>query len=38
MLLEIPNYASLVERLAVLLRPGGMIVLVEAEPRFVRGP
>ncbi|RSH94656.1 hypothetical protein EHS25_004461 [Saitozyma podzolica] len=35
MLLEIPNYASLVERLAVLLQPEGMIVLVEAEPRFL---
>ncbi|WVR03817.1 hypothetical protein IAU60_000813 [Kwoniella sp. DSM 27419] len=29
--LETPNFARLVERLAVTLRPGGLLVLVEAE-------
>lgn len=35
MLLEVPAYPSLIERLAVLLRPGGLLIAVEVEPRYV---
>lgn len=34
-MLEVPDYASIIERLAVTLRPGGMLVMMEAEPCFV---
>jgi tRNA A58 N-methylase Trm61 len=35
LLLDMPHYSSLIERLAVILRPGGMLVLIEAEPNYV---
>lgn len=37
MLLEIPQYTTMLERLAVTLRPGGLLVLVEGEPTYVSG-
>lgn len=33
--LLLAQYGTLMERLAVILRPGGLLVLVEEEPRFV---
>ena len=30
-----PHYPRLVERLAYILRPGGLLVVAESEPRFV---
>lgn len=35
LLLDVPNYSSLTERLAVILRPGGLLVLIESEPNYV---
>ncbi|KAL1413586.1 hypothetical protein Q8F55_001360 [Vanrija albida] len=34
MLMDIPHYAQLVERLAVVLRPGGLMILVESSMSF----
>ncbi|WVQ93415.1 hypothetical protein IAU59_000486 [Kwoniella sp. CBS 9459] len=34
LLLDIPNYNQLVERLAMVLRPGGLLVIVENEPDY----
>ncbi|KAK4683581.1 hypothetical protein P7C73_g6660, partial [Tremellales sp. Uapishka_1] len=40
LLLHLPHYCTVVERLAVVLRPGGLFVLVESEPgyRTSQGP
>jgi len=35
LLLDVPDYSALIERLAVVLRPGGMLVVVESEPNYV---
>lgn len=35
MSLSVPYYSAMVERLAVILRPGGLLVLVEEEPTCV---
>ena len=35
LLLDVPHYTNIIERLAVTLRPGGLMVLVEVEPRYV---
>ncbi|ORX33694.1 hypothetical protein BD324DRAFT_584803 [Kockovaella imperatae] len=35
LLLEIPDYSAIIERLAVTLRPGGLLILVETEPRYL---
>ena len=37
MTLSIPHYSTMVERLAVILRPGGQLVLVEEDPAYVSG-
>ncbi|EIW66547.1 hypothetical protein TREMEDRAFT_65417 [Tremella mesenterica DSM 1558] len=34
MLLEIPNYQSFIERLAVILKQNGLMIIVEPEPTF----
>ncbi|WRT65699.1 uncharacterized protein IL334_002645 [Kwoniella shivajii] len=34
-LLEVPNYSRLIEKLAVALRPGGLMIIVEAEPGYI---
>lgn len=38
LLTTFPQYAALIERLAVVLRPGGMLVLVESEEEYVSYP
>ncbi|ORY24386.1 hypothetical protein BCR39DRAFT_500169 [Naematelia encephala] len=35
LLLDVPHYTQMVERLAVILRPGGMLVVVESEPTYL---
>jgi hypothetical protein len=37
MLLELPHYAAVLERLIVYLRPGGMLVVVEGSVSYVSG-
>ncbi|OCF30592.1 hypothetical protein I316_07795 [Kwoniella heveanensis BCC8398] len=34
LLLDMPSYSQLIERLAMVLRPGGMLVIVESEPAY----
>jgi hypothetical protein len=34
-LYDVPGYTSLIDKLAMVLRPGGLLVLVEAEARYV---
>ena len=36
LLLEMPDYPTLLQRLAILLRRGGLLVVIESEPMFVR--
>jgi hypothetical protein len=37
MLLEVPHYSVLIERLAVVLRSGGIMIIVEQETNYVGG-
>lgn len=37
MLLEVPHYSILLERLAVVLRSGGIMIIVEQETNYVSG-
>jgi hypothetical protein len=38
MLMDVPQYPDLIGKLARVLRPGGMLILVETELRFVSKP
>ena len=38
MLLNVPYYTTMVERLAAVLRTGGLLVLAESEPIYVGPP
>ncbi|KAK1927508.1 hypothetical protein DB88DRAFT_537450 [Papiliotrema laurentii] len=35
LLLEMPDYPTLLQRLAILLRRGGLLVVIESEPMFI---